>query len=296
MTVHSGSTGPPIRANTMEPEVLRQILAGVSAPGVQGAASLFVTQHSTPNMSVDISAGFATIMGTTTVPVQGSYWFYNDALATLAIAASHATLDRIDIVCAQIQDAFYAGASNTPILVVVTGTPAGSPVAPSPPASSIILAQVSVIHASASVLNANITDKRPLASNIARVGAAAATLGSPQTVGAAATVVTGTTVNIPNLPAGRRLRITATLGMTCGTVAVPSAGYLVLDNGAQVGPQGSLSLVAGEVGTSTLVFEITPASGSHVYQIQVTFGFNANNSVSQSWQASGLYVDDVGAA
>ena len=161
MTVHTGSTGPPIRANTMEPEVFRQIIAGLSpAPGVIGVGDLAVAQHSTPNMSVDIAAGFAVIAGTTTVPVQGSYWFYNDATATLAIAAAHATLDRIDIVCAQIQDAFYAGASNTPQLVVVTGTPAGSPVAPSPPASSIILAQVYVTHAESSVLNAAITDKR----------------------------------------------------------------------------------------------------------------------------------------
>jgi len=173
MAVRTGSVGPPIRANTFEPEVLRQIITGLAPlPGVVVASDLAVTQNGTPNMSVNVAAGNAIVQGTSVAVTQGSYWFYNDATVNLAVTAAHATLDRIDLVVAQIQDAFYAGASNTPQLAVIAGTPAGSPVRPAVPASSLILASLYITHAETSVLTAAITDARTTAGPRVSPGAA----------------------------------------------------------------------------------------------------------------------------
>jgi len=187
MTVRIGPAGPPIRANTMEPEVLRQAIAAlVGQAGVVAAGDLAVAQSASPAMSVSVAAGVAIIEGTDVALIQGNYSFVNDGPVTVVIAAAHATLDRVDAVIAQIQDAFYAGASNTPQLVAVTGTPAGSPVVPALPTSSMLLATVAVVHASTSVLNANITDARQLTTAAVAApyvrNAAAGPPGSPGTL------------------------------------------------------------------------------------------------------------------
>ena len=161
MTVRVGPAGPPVRGYTMEPEVLRQNVAAlVGQPGVVGAGDLAVTQSGSPGMSVVVAGGVAIILGTDVPVIQGNYNFTNDGPETVVIAASDPSLDRIDAVIAQIQDVFYGGPSNDPQLVAITGTPAGSPVVPALPASSMLLATVSVVHGSTSVLNANITDAR----------------------------------------------------------------------------------------------------------------------------------------
>jgi len=162
MTLKTGTAGPPIRANTMEPEVYRQLINMlVQTQGVANVNDFKVSQRGAgANMSVDVASGFAIIAGGNSAPVQGSYNCYNDATVNLAIAASDPTNPRIDIVVVTIRDAFYSGASNDVILQVVTGTPAGSPVAPATPTNSLLLANVAVAAAASSIVNANITDKR----------------------------------------------------------------------------------------------------------------------------------------
>jgi len=148
----------------------RLALQGLAAPkttsfGTQGGVritdglDLKVTQNTGSDMNVKIAAGQALIPGSENT-FQGSYFAANDANVVLAIAASNPTLGRIDLVVAKVQDAFYSGGTNAWSLAVVTGTAAGSPVAPAAPANSIILAQVSVAAAVTAIVNANITDKR----------------------------------------------------------------------------------------------------------------------------------------
>jgi len=127
--------------------------------GIIGLTSLAVTQNGTPNMSVNIAAGWAAIVGTSTT-TQGTYVSYNDAVVNAAIATAPATNSRIDLVCLTVNDAYYSGSTNNIVVNVVTGTAAASPVAPSTPANSIALAQVLVGTSVTSILTANITDVR----------------------------------------------------------------------------------------------------------------------------------------
>jgi len=152
---------------------LRTYLAGLQA-GIYSAGTnlrsrggvhpglgteLVVTQAGSPNMTVLVEAGVCSIPGTESSS-QGNYFAWNDAQVTLSITAAHATLNRIDLVVINVRDQVYSGSSNDVQLQVITGTPASSPVAPTPPANSIILAQVAVAAAVTSIVNANITDTR----------------------------------------------------------------------------------------------------------------------------------------
>ena len=136
--------------------------------GVVGATDLAVAQNGTPNMSVNVAGGLAFVRGTENAN-QGVYAVLNDATVNLVVAASDPTNPRRDLVCLKLQDAFYSGAVNAASLVVVTGTPAGSPVDPTPPADALVLARISVAALSSSVVNANITDLRTRAAALGGV-------------------------------------------------------------------------------------------------------------------------------
>lgn len=127
--------------------------------GVAEAAHLAVTQNGTPNMSVNVAAGRVVIDGTEN-SLQGYYHCTNDATKNLVIAAADATNPRIDLVVAKVEDASYSGVTNAWSLAVVTGTPAASPAAPSAPANSITLAQISVPALDTTIGTAQITDTR----------------------------------------------------------------------------------------------------------------------------------------
>ncbi len=164
MTLHIGSVGTPIRANTMEPEVFRQfvglLLGGNIAGWPQGRAGptdMAVVQHAAgANMSVDVSSGLVLVAGTQSAPTQGVYHGFNDATVNVTIAASNPTYPRIDLVCVSIQDAYYSGATSTGVIQAVTGTPAVSPAVPTAPANTVVLAHVYVGANVSSITNSNI--------------------------------------------------------------------------------------------------------------------------------------------
>lgn len=126
---------------------------------------LAITQTGSPSMAVVVASGLAYVPGSANA-VQGTYVCQNDANVTLSVTAAHATLPRLDIVVAQVEDAFYAGAVNAWKLAVIAGTPASSPVVPSSPANSLTLAEVLVPAAASSISNANITDRRPFVAGV----------------------------------------------------------------------------------------------------------------------------------
>jgi hypothetical protein len=132
-----------------------------SGSAVVGINDLKVSQRAAgANMSVDVAGGLAFIEGTESA-TQGAYVVRADSTAiNVTIAASNPTLPRIDLIVGKVQDAFYSGATNAWSVVAVTGTAAAGPVAPPAPNNAIILAQVSIAANAASVVNANITDKR----------------------------------------------------------------------------------------------------------------------------------------
>lgn len=140
-----------------------------------------VNAQATPNMSVQVYAGMILVPGTlgsvtgwfvnntaqtsyglpSDFTSQGAYCFYNDGTVTLDIATADPSNPRIDIICASVEDAQYQGPNNQPVLQVVTGTPAATPSAPSAPATSVVLAQISVPAGATSITSGDITDERP---------------------------------------------------------------------------------------------------------------------------------------
>jgi hypothetical protein len=114
---------------------------------------LKVSQSTVPAMSVQVSVGTAYFYGTGTT-ADTMFEFYSDAIETVTIPTAAAQA-RIDIVCAKI-DASTGVAS----LVVVSGTPSGSPAVPATPASHYKLANIAVGASVTTITNANITDTR----------------------------------------------------------------------------------------------------------------------------------------
>lgn len=126
--------------------------------GIIGSTSLAVTQNGTPNMSVNVAAGWAAIVSS--VANAGVYQIYNDATTNLTVTAANATLPRIDRVVATVNDAYYSGLLNDVTFTIVAGTPNASPSAPATPSNSISLATIAVGAAVTTILTANITDTR----------------------------------------------------------------------------------------------------------------------------------------
>jgi hypothetical protein len=135
-------------------DALAQVVAGLIGDGVVAGkgSELAVGESSPPAMSVSVGTGVAF--------VQGYYFEVYTAAETLAIAAAHATLGRIDLVVVK-RDL----ANRTAVLAVKTGTPAASPAAPALTQAvagvwEIALAQVSVPAADTAIQAAQITDLR----------------------------------------------------------------------------------------------------------------------------------------
>src|SRR5689334_17920467 len=130
-----------------------QVVGAIIGDGVVASGNeLAVSEASPPAMSVRVNTGKAFI---------GGYYFeVHTGQETLAIAAAHPTLARIDRVVVR-RDL----AGRTAVLAVLAGTPADPPTAPALTQVAagvweIPLAQVSVAPAAASIVDANITDER----------------------------------------------------------------------------------------------------------------------------------------
>jgi microcystin-dependent protein len=112
---------------------------------------LAVHQHSSGDMSVDISSGECWI--------QGNH-YASDASANVVISAAHASLARIDRIV--MRNTITSTRKIAP--VCITGVPAISPVAPAYTRTAdvydIVLADVAVAAAATTILTANITDQR----------------------------------------------------------------------------------------------------------------------------------------
>lgn len=196
-------------------QLARQAIGALlGAGGVVGDLDFEVTQNGTPNMSVNINGsvpgGQIFVPGTTVPGVQSLYYGYNDAPTNLPIAAASATFARLDYAAAQIQDAAYAGGTNLFSLVDIVGTPSGSPVVPSLPASSLPLAEISVAANVTTILTANITSARGQLAFNARlfeasidIGLTAAQIGAAGGMEAPTTATASTPVlGTPFQPAG----------------------------------------------------------------------------------------------
>jgi hypothetical protein len=116
------------------------------------------------NMSVDVAVGTGTVAGDDQ-PAQGSYFVRLLSIANAAIGvAPGGGLSRIDLVTVKLRDTDAGSGAGTLIdVVVVAGTPGATPSAPAVPATSLLLAYVTVPNGTSAIQTSNITDKRRLA-------------------------------------------------------------------------------------------------------------------------------------
>lgn len=131
---------------------------GIAArPGVRYGTGNPLQVNASSGMNITVNAGVAWVQGTAAANA-GMYTGCLDSTATLTVATSDPTNPRIDNVIVQVTD--LGTSSSTTVVVLQTGTPASSPVAPTLPANSLLLAQIAVAANASSIVAGNITDKR----------------------------------------------------------------------------------------------------------------------------------------
>lgn len=119
---------------------------------------IVVSQTGSGALSVDISAGAATILGDDQTD-QGLYLAVKDAVETLPVPAAPGANKRIDLIALRVNDPQAGGpVGNNFTFVVVQGTASATPVAPALPTSAIPVAQVLRTAGDAAVLASQITD------------------------------------------------------------------------------------------------------------------------------------------
>jgi hypothetical protein len=147
----------PFRCYEVGTRVLNVGTAAASqvAGGVfPGGGAMQVTTGS--GLAVTVAAGYCCVPNP--VATQGGYVFGTMVSQTLTLATADPVNPRIDLIVARVYDLGTSGSYCD--IETVTGTAAGSPSAPAQPTASIILAQVQVLPAAASLTTANITDER----------------------------------------------------------------------------------------------------------------------------------------
>lgn len=132
----------------------------IMSEGVVGANDLLVAQRASgANLSVDVAAGAAWVLGDTDTNAQPCYRVRNDAVVNKGITPDPSNPRKV-IIVAQVTDATFSGATRVWAVTAIHGTPAASPVEPALPASALKLAVITVPAAAASIVNANIADAR----------------------------------------------------------------------------------------------------------------------------------------
>lgn len=124
--------------------------------GVMGGSGLNVSPGT--GMSVNVQPGSFVVPNSGT-PTAGGYTATLASQATLTVQTADPSNSRIDIVCANVVD--NGNSSSFGQVQIITGVAAPSPSAPSAPANSITLAQITVPAAASAITSGMISDQRP---------------------------------------------------------------------------------------------------------------------------------------
>lgn len=271
---------------------LRTLVGGlVSTEGVSVSTDLLVAQRAAgANMSVDVAAGQGVVKDDHT----GGAGFYSALFKTISnvvIGTAHASLPRIDRIVLRIRDAYYQGvdgdAANDATIVCVPGTAtAGATLAnlngaAAVPGSSLLLANVLVDAAVASIVTAKIDSGTTVRPQVAMNGVSTGTqLGYTEftadvtinqaTEGAAVVVVTGATISFDGVTA-------CMVQFWCPYVETSATSgdfveFVLYDsfNGAAAASIGLWGVTQAVAAVKTqvpfnLLRRLTPASGTHAY-------------------------------
>ena len=242
--------------------------------GIVNSTDLQITQNGTANMSVNVSSGWAAIVGTTQANM-GTYMAYNDAATNLTITAANLSNPRIDLVVITVNDAYYTGSLNNVSFQVIAGTPAASPTVPATPANSLALGQIAVGAGVTSILTANITNYGVQATspfgNVSTTGTQTLTnktLTSP-TINSGA--LSGTFTGAPTFSGGASL---TTPTITGGSVAQLLEPYYTTATGFAgysfyLTTNGSVQYISGS-STANGTLNITATSGATLNSLMTT--------------------------
>jgi len=129
--------------------------------GVLGGSSFEVTESAPAAMTVDVAAGVAVVAGADQT-AQGKYLVRKQTPQTgLAIGAAPGSGQRNDLIVLEVRDPNATGPAGDDVrLLVVAGTADLSPVDPTPPVTSLVLARVRVPSGTGSITSALIDDLR----------------------------------------------------------------------------------------------------------------------------------------
>jgi hypothetical protein len=157
---------------------MRRVMLAGRQEGILGSTggAYKVSLSSGMILTVAASTGDGALVLGDSVAAQGLYYVPpHSAAITETVTAAHATLPRIDMVVLEVLDATHdGGASNLARVRIIAGTATSGATldnrtgAAALPASTIRLADVLVPAAAASILAANIRDRRPRAAGVYR--------------------------------------------------------------------------------------------------------------------------------
>ncbi|QOR55830.1 MAG: hypothetical protein YHS30scaffold324_62 [Catenulispora phage 69_17] len=158
--------GVQVNAQDLRLQAVSAHLTGASPSGTTGIAARPGVRYGTGNpllvaaasgMNITVNAGVAFVQGTTSATA-GMYTGCLDTTSTLTVTTSDPINPRIDNVIVQVVD--NGNNTSTTTVNIQAGTPNVSPVAPTLPANSLLLATIAVGAGVSSITSGNLTDKR----------------------------------------------------------------------------------------------------------------------------------------
>jgi hypothetical protein len=292
------TSGPQEQVPMPSVDLRRMVGQLVGTEGVVSSSDLQVSQRAAgANMSVDVAAGQAYIKDDhASVNAGGYYAATFTAVENVVIPAAHATLPRIDRVVLRVYDAFLADGQNKIQLEVVQGTPtAGATLAnlngaASVPGSALLLANVQVDAAVASIVTAKIDTGSTVRAQMTVTGASAGTqlayaeFTADVTISATTEATANTIVTAGAISVDGSTPIIVEFGVeACVIAVVGQLDIWLYEDGSSTGEK--MAKVVNPAAASfadpvTARRKRTPASGSRTYSIR-------GSRVTANWTVEG---------
>lgn len=280
--------------------MLASLVAGEA--GVVDPAAFKVTERAgTPNMSVDVAAG-GLFVASTRSSSAGVYHVYNDGTVNVPLSAADATNPRIDRVLVQVRDEEQDAAltQNDARVLVVEGTPAASPSAPTITVEDYVeLAQITVPASASSITDSDVDDVRTAAPTWSRSRGAVAyaeVTSNQSGFGAGPTDITGLSVTF-TAKAGRRYKVTGAADF--GSIAELDQfnGLIRTGGGTTLGRFGRIR--GGNTSDATRMYgsvRVAPGAGSVTYKLSFerSSGSGTGSMSAAADNPAFIHVEDVG--
>lgn len=219
-------------------------------------------------LGVHVASGRAAVRG---------HWFQSDASTDVNVAAADATNPRLDWVVLQLDRS-----AHTIAFTSVTGTPAGSPVAPSLTRSAgvwqVPLAQVRVEAATSVIASSKVTDARLWARSFNRVSAT----GVATMTGISTTVTDVTDMTVTMWTDGGNVRVDFSGIAYNATAGQWVSAYVQVDGGANNLIGQNISSGSNETGSISGSYDAGAlAAGLHTFKIRTNVSGGTGNIVQQ---------------